>query len=96
METITLQQNPYLSGGYYRLPAEDGKPSVDVLDGEWYEAAATDDNGNQYMVYWTIRDGVDSVTDTVESNACDWKKPYAIVQYADRHVNVTGKVRLVL
>jgi hypothetical protein len=40
-----------------------------------YEASATDKDGNDYTVYWTI---TGDRNDPDESNMCDWDKPYSI------------------
>lgn len=85
---LTLTKNAYPAGTYYRLPTEDGQPSVFALQGEWYEAAAADDDGNDYTVFWDILDNWDGED---ECDACDWDHPTAVVQ-CDPWRDVTAKV----
>lgn len=44
----------------------------------WYQAVATDKDGNEYMVVWDILPGfnIDDIED--ESEACDWDNPASI------------------
>ena len=77
MKTITLTKDAYPAGTYYRLPTEDGESSIFAMQGNWYEAPAKDDDGNEYLVMWDILDNWDSDD---ESDACDWDNPAAIVQ----------------
>lgn len=88
---ITLIQEAYLTGAYLRLPTEDGQASVFAMEGNWYEATAVDDDGNEYLVLWEIRDSVDINTLDDESDACDWENPVAVVQL-DPWRDVTSKV----
>ena len=85
---ITLTQNAYASGSYLRLPTEDGKESVFAMQGSWYEAQATDADGNEYTVYCDILDNWDGED---EADACDWDHPTAVVQ-EDPWCDVTAKV----
>lgn len=74
---IKLTQNACSAGTYYRLPTEDGEESTCAMQGNWYEASAKDDDGNEYIVFWDILpdwDGED------EGDACDWDLPTAVVQ----------------
>lgn len=81
---IRLTQDAYISSGEYRLHTEDGKPSIYVLR-EWYEAAATDEDGNDYLVVWRI--------DPDDSDACDWDTPAEITQLSTGgNVTRTAKI----
>ena len=85
---IKLIQNAYPAGGFHRLPTEDGKASVFAMQGDWFEACAEDEEGNEYMVFWDILvdwDGEDG------GNACDWDHPTTVVQ-DDPWCDVTSKV----
>lgn len=75
----------YLSGQYLRLPTEDGKPSVFALTGDWYEAPAVDPAGNEFTVYWKLR----------EDGEANWEHPTAVVQN-DPWRAVTDQVRVVI
>jgi hypothetical protein len=89
MKNIKLVENAHLETGSMRLPTVDGKPSIYVLDGEWYTAEAKDEQGNKYCVYWEIlpdSDGED------ESNACDWDNPRAVIAYDGKDVTEQVKI----
>jgi len=45
---------------------------------EWYEAHAIDLEGNNYIVYWEIRDDFNPLYDEDESYACNWNSPVKI------------------
>lgn len=93
MKEIKLTQEAYLSGSYYRLPTEDGAASVYAMEGSWYEAPATDDEGNKYLVLWEILESYEEGDD--ESDACSWESPAAVVSL-DPWCDATGKVTVVL
>lgn len=89
---IKLVRDAYLTGSYYRLPTEDGKPSVYVMEGSWYQAEGEDASGNEYTVFWAILpdwDGED------EGDACDWEHPVAIVR-EDPWADVTAHATVAL
>lgn len=69
---IKLTQQPHANGGSVSAGLRELK--------EWYEAAAADDQGNEYRVVWKIisPDAYD------ESDACDWYSPWAVF---DNHYN---------
>ena len=83
MTTIKLTQEAYACGGSVRA----GRNSIYELTA-WYEAAAEDDNGNDYRVIWEISnpDAED------ESDACAWSEPWAILD--DNYNNVSDTVTL--
>ena len=60
--TVYLTQEAYLAG---------------TNESPHYEAAATDMDGNQYMVRWSILEDYDPALDQ-EDAACDWDKPESI------------------
>lgn len=75
--TITLTQDAYPCSGTCRLHTDTGAPSTWCLS-DWYEAAATDADGNTYRVIWALRDDYDPATNG-ESDACDWTHPVEVV-----------------
>lgn len=79
MTQIRLTQDAYSAGGTYRLPTEDGQPSIYIMGPNWYEAPAEDADGNDYMVYWNILPSYNPA-DGDESYACDWDSPSAVVR----------------
>lgn len=88
---IRLTQNAYINSGEYRLHTDSGKPSAYVLR-EWYEAAATDNSGKKYYVFWAIRDDWDANSGD-ESDACDWDNPAEIIRL-DTGDNVTSRAKI--
>ena len=60
--TVYLTQEAYLAG---------------ANEAPHYEAAATDMDGNQYQVRWSILEDYDPAQDQ-EDAACDWDKPESI------------------
>ena len=72
---IKLTGEAYIQGGALRVGACELR--------EWYEAAATDNEGNQYRVIWTAAD----------AEAYNWEMPWAIL---DEYGNdVSDRVDLV-
>ena len=72
---IKLTEEAYVQGGALQVGA--------CKLTEWYEAEATDNEGNQYRVIWTVED--------VE--AYNWEIPWAILdEYGD---DVSDRVELV-
>lgn len=79
MTNIKLTCNAHVESGEMRLPTEDGKPSIYVMSGDWYQADGLDGDGNEYIVLWDILpdwDGSD------EGDACNWDRPAHIVRIA--------------
>lgn len=60
---LTLTQQAYLTGNGNQ---------------EWYEAHAIDQEENDYIVYWAIKDDFDTKLDDDESYACNWESPAKI------------------
>lgn len=82
-------ENVYPSGGFVRLPTEDGEPSVYAMEGDFFEGRGVDDSGNEYTIYWWTRDGYAPETGE-ESDACDWAAPAAIVSDREKRTLVAG------
>jgi hypothetical protein len=61
-DKLTISE-PYIEGGSINL-------SCGTLSGNWYEAQATDQGGNQYTVIWAKVD-----FDADGADACDWDNP---------------------
>jgi hypothetical protein len=68
MTNITLTEEAYAGGGSVRV-------GVCELT-EWYEAAAEDNQGNQYRVVWKLKEDANPYD---ESDACDWESPWVIL-----------------
>lgn len=80
MATIRLTQDAYLAGhedAFYRFTTDEGKPSIKGIWGERYEAMATDDEGNEYFVVWSIADR--EAHERGDEDCCDWCNPDEIL-----------------
>lgn len=91
---IRLTQDAYVCGGNgceYRLHTDTGAPSIYVLY-DWYEAAAVDADGNEYLVVWSLRRGYNPEIQD-ESDACDWDSPAEIIRL-DTGDNVTSYAKI--
>jgi hypothetical protein len=64
-EKLTLTQEAYPTGGSFPV---DGRYTY---NGDWYEAHAEDEEGNEHMVRWTNVDW--DAEDS--SDTCDWDNP---------------------
>ena len=79
---IIKVQNAYICGGqhtFLREIDENGKALATGIMGNWFAAPATDDNGNEYTVYWSLRPDFDPDTEQDHSDACDWDQPYMVL-----------------
>lgn len=97
MTSIKLTQAASVEGyeGHFlREIAEDGKDLATGWWGSYYSANATDSEGNEYMVYWTMLDDYNQSEDNDEGDACDWDNPVMILDEDGK--NVTSKVTLSL
>lgn len=75
---ITLKQEASITG-----PHED----------PWFEAAAVDAEGNDYMVRWTIiDDDVRNGTADDWGDACDWSHPSAIYRGGNDVTDQIGRI----
>ena len=84
MLTIKLTDNAHIEGyegAFYRLHTDDGKASACGIHGNWYEATATDENGNEYCVVWEISNK--EAFNNGDEDCCDWDNPAEIYSYAD-------------
>ncbi len=97
--TIKLIRNAYAVDDTLRLPTEDGKPSIYVLEGARYQAEAVDGDGNEYLITWSVRPEWQAWADEQsrggcsvdEGDACDWERPANIIRL-EPWTDVTGKV----
>ena len=71
IDQLTLTQDAYISGGSFSVGT-----GVARYNGNWYEAHAVDEDGKEYMVYWTSVDW----DNEDEGDACDWDNPDYIRQ----------------
>lgn len=88
MTKIRINDEAHIASGFERLNEPNGKPSIYVLEGDWYEVEASDDDGNKYRVIWDLdHDG--------ELNERNWRsilsideigKSYLIESYDDYEV----------
>lgn len=90
--SVNLTQDPYINSGEYRLHTDNGKPSIYVLY-EWYAAAATDENKNEYLIIWRVREDFNADENPDESDACDWDDPAEIIRLDDGE-NVTDRAKI--
>lgn len=93
MKTIRLTQAAYLNGG---VDVKIG--GIYVLfwaDESYYTAHAEDQEGNEYRVYWKIREEYDPECGD-ESMACDWDTPKAIIALDDNNKDVTDEIGTIL
>lgn len=81
MTQIHLIEDAYAQGGILRVGICELK--------KWYEAAAEDNQGNQYLVIWELKEDANPCD---ESDACDWINPWIILN-ADGE-DVSGEVEL--
>lgn len=60
LKNLNFSQDAYLTG--------------DIDGNAWYQAVATDKDGNEYMVIWDI----DPEADLEDGDNCDWDNPASI------------------
>lgn len=63
LKNLNFSQDAYLTG--------------DIDGNAWYQAVATDKDGNEYMVVWDIDPDAD-LEDGDEGDNCDWDNPASI------------------
>lgn len=78
-------EKPRLSGNFFRISSEDGKTADRLLQGQWWQAIAQDENERDFLVIWN--------TDKDESEV-DWKNYDFVVQFGDFSQDVTRHVKL--
>lgn len=97
IKEIKLTQSPYIcgyEGAFCREVSEDGKDLATGVWGNWYEATAEDESGNQYQVYWIINDGFD-IKCGDEADACNWEKPWMVLEIGtENDKNVVNQVKI--
>lgn len=87
MTKIKLVEDAYYEGCERRLMTANGETSTNTVNAH-YEAKAVDDNGNEYMVVWSIDEDYDP-SSMEEDMACDWDNPvYVECDYKDVTNNV--------
>lgn len=77
------------------MPNEEGGSSPIPYPAEdVYSAAATDNDGKEYTVYWDIVEGYPFNGNYDESEACDWEHPFLVTvsEFAQSNKNVTAKI----
>lgn len=57
---------------------QDAYLTGDIDSNAWYQAVATDKDGNEYMVIWDILPDFDINDIEDEADACDWDNPASI------------------
>ena len=80
MKKITLTNQATIAG-YEGAFLRKGD-SAEGLWNNWYEASATDEDGNTYTVYWAI---TGDINDEDASDHCDWDTPYMVTD-EDGHI----------
>lgn len=93
MMTLKLTQNAYIEGTAAQalnLITADGTERPECIWGPWYTAHAKDEDGNDYRVYWRIRDDFDPDADQDEGDACDWDEPVMIIDEEGNNLVAAG------
>lgn len=88
MTKLTLTQEAYIQGNsesFLRKINSDGVEQSDGWQGVYFEAQATDNNGNEYTVYWIPVEDFDP-QDQDYGDACDWDAPVMILDEHNKNV----------
>lgn len=96
MKKITLTQEAYAegyNGAFLREIDRNGNDLATGIWGNWYTAQAIDEEDNEYQVFWKILDSFDPDEDDDESLACDWKKPWMVLDEDGK--NVAANVEII-
>lgn len=83
MTRIRLKEDAYIcgyEGAFLRYILPDGRESAVGISGNWFEASAEDEDGNDVFVYWNTVEGFDPNDDTDFEYACDWDTPYMVIR----------------
>lgn len=91
---IKLTQDAYILGNsesFLHKYNSDGIEQPDGWRGVYFKAQATDDNGNEYTVYWVPVEGFDP-QDQDYGDACDWDAPVMILDESDKNVIDTVEI----
>lgn len=85
MIKIRLKQDAYFDSGFLREIDENGNKTIYGWD-EWYQAAAEDECGNEYEVFWQIREDYDPEIYCDEESACKWDSPVMVLDESGQNV----------
>ena len=58
----------------------------------FYKKTEIDAGENEYTVYWEILDDFDANEDTDDAYACDWRKPYMVLDEDGNNVTETVEI----
>lgn len=86
---IKLTQQAYIQGNeesFLRKYNSDGIAQADGWAGNWFQAAAEDGEGNEYMVYWIPEDDFNPQEDQDWGDACDWDNPVMVLDSNNKNV----------
>lgn len=89
MKKIMINNDAHIEGyegAFCREFDKDGNPLATGVWDNWYEASAQDDDGNEYIVYFKLADGVDVNETMDETDACDWDNPWMVIDEDGRNV----------
>lgn len=84
MLNIKLTEQAHVEGyggAFYRFHTENGALSASGIWDNWYEAAAVDQNGNEYRIVWEISNHEAFISG--DEDCCDWENPAEIYSYTD-------------
>ena len=84
MLKIKITNQPHAEGykgAFFRFTTKDGKQSIKGIWDNWYEASATDDNGNEYRIVWAITNNEAFVSG--DEDCCNWDEPNEIYSYTE-------------
>lgn len=86
---IKLTQQAYIQGyedSFLRKYNSAGVAQPDGWTGNWFQAAAEDEEGNEYMVYWIPEDDFNPQEDQDWGDACDWDNPVMVLDSNNKNV----------
>lgn len=86
---IKLTQQAYIQGyedSFLRKHNSAGVAQPDGWTGNWFQAAAEDGEGNEYMVYWIPEDDFNPQEDQDWGDACDWDNPVMVLDSNNKNV----------
>lgn len=92
--TIRLTEQAHVEGyegATLRIYNEKGVAQPEVIWDNWYEAKATDAEGNDYTVYWALEKEYDP-EDEYEEDNCDWSHPVMVLD--EEHKDVKDNVEI--
>lgn len=89
MKKILWTQEAYIEGydgAFLREIDKNGNELATGIWGAWYTAQAIDDEMNEYQVFWKILDSFDLDEDDDESCACNWEKPWMVLDENGKNI----------